>query len=115
MNLNMLEHVLVMWMFMNSGCEGILSPAAYQRMVATGELYRRLGVPNPTDALDLSTDGHTLLAGSYRGVAVLWRIDDLPTLIDWTYANRYIRELTCTERELYRLEPLCGEDSDATE
>ena len=34
---------------------------------------------------------------------------DLPLdeLIDWTHANRYLRELTCDEREQYRVEPLC--------
>jgi len=77
--------------------------------VATGEPYRRFtGSPNPVDALDLSTDGRTLLAGSYNGSAWLWRIDNLTELIDWTHANRYVPELTCEQRELYQLEPLCG-------
>ncbi|MEO8391925.1 MAG: protein kinase [Chloroflexota bacterium] len=76
--------------------------------VASGELYRRyIGSPVPVDALDLSADGRTLLAGSYDGIARLWRIDDLTQLIDWTRANRYVPELTCEQRALYRLEPLC--------
>lgn len=28
-------------------------------------------------------------------------------LIDWVQANRYVRDLNCTERALYRVEPLC--------
>jgi WD40 repeat protein len=29
------------------------------------------------------------------------------TLIDWVQANRYVRDLNCTERFLYQVEPLC--------
>ncbi len=80
--------------------------------VAADEPYRRYtGSPNPIDALDLSADGRTLLAGSYNGIARLWRVDDLAQLIDWTRANRYVPELTCTQRTLYRLDPLCDADA----
>jgi hypothetical protein len=42
----------------------------------------------------------------------LWRIDtSLDELLAWTRANRYIPELTCAQRALYRLEPLCPEDA----
>jgi hypothetical protein len=43
------------------------------------------------------------------GALIEWQIADLPLdeLIEWTYANRYVRDLTCTEREQYRVEPLC--------
>jgi len=76
--------------------------------VATGQPYRRLtGAPNPVDGLALSVDGKTLLAASYDGTARLWRVDDLPALIDWTLANRYVPDLTCDQRDLYQLEPLC--------
>jgi hypothetical protein len=33
----------------------------------------------------------------------------LDELLDWVAANRYVRELTCDERELYQIEPLCEE------
>jgi WD40 repeat protein len=76
--------------------------------VATGEPYRRYtGAPNPVDALDVSADGGTLLGGAYNGVARLWRIDDLPTLIEWTHAHRYVMDLTCEQRALYQIKPLC--------
>lgn len=28
-------------------------------------------------------------------------------VIEWTFANRYVRELTCVERSVYRVTPLC--------
>jgi len=31
----------------------------------------------------------------------------LDELIAWTIANRYVPELTCDQRKLYRLEPAC--------
>jgi hypothetical protein len=37
----------------------------------------------------------------------------LPSSLDkvraWIDDNRYVRELTCEERETYRIEPLCEE------
>ena len=39
----------------------------------------------------------------------LWRVDrNLDELIAWITANRSLRDLTCTERETYRVEPFCG-------
>ena len=34
-----------------------------------------------------------------------WRIDTHSELMAWTLDNRYVRELTCEERAIYRLEP----------
>jgi hypothetical protein len=38
---------------------------------------------------------------------MLWRIDSLDELFRWIDDNRYVRDLTCSERELYNLAP-CG-------
>ena len=60
-----------------------------------------------------SPDGHTALSGSGDRSLLLWRMShsqDLDELIAWTHANRYVRELTCVEREQYRIEPFCGEE-----
>jgi len=58
--------------------------------------------------LDLSADGRTLLAGSYNGITRLLRVDlTLNELLTWTRDHRYIPELTCEQRALYRLDPLC--------
>jgi len=46
------------------------------------------------------------------GSVALWRIDaSLDELVAWTHANRNVPELTCAQRALYRLEPLCPEDT----
>jgi WD40 repeat protein/DNA-binding SARP family transcriptional activator len=48
-------------------------------------------------------------SGSASDGIIEWKIADLPLdeLIEWTYAHRFVRELTCSEREQYRVEPLC--------
>jgi WD40 repeat protein/DNA-binding SARP family transcriptional activator len=40
---------------------------------------------------------------------IQWQLDipSLEELQDWIAANRYVREPTCDERELYQIEPLC--------
>jgi WD40 repeat protein len=75
--------------------------------VETGEVIRRYGngfVIKP----DFNADGSQALVGFHDGAVELWRMDTtLDQLLEWTQANRYIPELTCNQRELYRLEPLC--------
>jgi WD40 repeat protein/serine/threonine protein kinase len=78
--------------------------------VATGEAIRYFSGHNrPVDGLDLSADGRTLLSVAFDGTARLWRVDDLGELIAWTRANRYMPELSCEQRQLYRIEPFCEE------
>ncbi|MDX2163436.1 MAG: protein kinase [bacterium] len=47
--------------------------------------------------------GTRVIVGQEGGGTSLWRLFSLPELIAWTQENRYIRELTCVERELYRV------------
>ena len=56
-----------------------------------------------------SPDDQSAYSASLDGALIEWQIADpsLDETIDWTYANRYIRGLTCEEREQYRVEPLC--------
>jgi WD40 repeat protein/serine/threonine protein kinase len=77
----------------------------------TGEMLRRWGGENNgATALALSPDGHDAVVGFADGRVELWRIDaTLDDLITWVRANRYIPELTCEQRNLYQLEPLCPE------
>jgi WD40 repeat protein len=76
--------------------------------VETGEEIRRYGngfVVKPV----FNSDGSQALVGFHDGAVELWRMDTtLDELLEWTQANRYIPELTCNQRELYRIEPLCG-------
>jgi WD40 repeat protein len=89
---------------------------------ATGQLY--LWDPNTgqeirrfrSDTLlylfdiDMSPDGRMAVSPGGSGTAVLWDLT-LPTSLDevlaWITSNRYLREPTCQEREVYSLEPLC--------
>lgn len=49
-----------------------------------------------------------LAAGSSDNSVRLWRVLSPSELVDWTRNNRYVRELTCDEREQYSIEPLCS-------
>ncbi|MFN8372307.1 MAG: protein kinase [Anaerolineae bacterium] len=74
--------------------------------IGTGIAINRFeGFSEPASAVAYNPDGHTILSGSYDTTMILWRIDSLDELLNWVYANRYVRELTCTERELYNLSP----------
>lgn len=39
-----------------------------------------------------------------------WRLDSQDNLINWIEDNRYVREFTCQERELYNIAPLCSDE-----
>lgn len=76
----------------------------------TGKLYRRyLGhVPQSfVQDVDFSPDGRQLASSAF-GTIQLWQVNTQSSL-DWVLENRVVRELNCSERELYRVEPLCEE------
>ena len=77
----------------------------------SGEALRRYHAHSGrVNSVDFSPDGRTVLSGGDDGVMIEWRIDDtLEELINWTSANRYVAELTCSERARYGVEPLCEE------
>jgi WD40 repeat protein len=54
-----------------------------------------------------SPNGNRILVSEADGAMALWRIDTVDELIQWTYANREVRDLTCLERSQYHVEPLC--------
>jgi WD40 repeat protein len=75
----------------------------------TGEALRRYrGHDGMVLDVAFSPDGETILSGGlFDGQMIQWRIDDsLQELINWTQANRSLRELTCSEREQFNIEPL---------
>lgn len=52
---------------------------------------------------------HTALSCATDQSIIQWQLD-IPSpedLQEWIAANRHVRELTCDERELYQIEPLC--------
>ena len=58
----------------------------------------------------ISPDGQTALSCGTDQTIIQWQIDipSLDELLEWISLNRYVRELTCEERDLYQIEPLCS-------
>jgi WD40 repeat protein/serine/threonine protein kinase len=91
---------------------GSLSGVTTLWRVDTGEEIRRYG-GGFVNSLRFTPDGHHAVVGYQDGRVELWRIDStLEELLTWTQNNRYIPELTCEQRELYQIEPLCETESD---
>lgn len=77
--------------------------------VATGaELRRFTGHGDAVRSVAFGPDGTLVLSGSGDRTLRLWQVTlTLDGLVTWIQANRYVRELTCAERDLYQVEPLC--------
>ncbi|MBI5667889.1 MAG: protein kinase [Chloroflexi bacterium] len=77
--------------------------------VATGvELRRLTGHTDDIRSVVFSPDERYALSGSGDGTMRLWQVSlSLDDLASWIRANRYVRDLTCAERELYGVPPLC--------
>lgn len=73
--------------------------------VATGEeLHRFSGHSDWVQEVALSPDGTFAISAAQDRTARIWRIDrTTEALVAFARDNRYIRELTCSERELYRV------------
>lgn len=56
-----------------------------------------------------SPDNKTAYAASQDSKLIEWQIPEmtLPELLNWISANRYIRPLTCAEKQQYNITPLC--------
>jgi WD40 repeat protein len=76
-----------------------------------GELIRRSEGHGVIFDLALAPDGQSVLFGSTDRTITQWRIDNpsVDELLAWIAANRYLPELTCAEREIYQIEPLCDD------
>jgi WD40 repeat protein/serine/threonine protein kinase/DNA-binding XRE family transcriptional regulator len=72
--------------------------------VASGQELRRF---DATGALvysaAFSADGRTILAGTTDGTLRRWRVDTLPELLAWTAQNRFVPELSESQRAAYQL------------
>lgn len=77
--------------------------------IETGDVLRRYG-NGWIMKFVFTEEGNRALAGYRDGTLEMWRIDaTLDELLTWTKNNRYIPDLTCEQRELYGVEPLCEE------
>lgn len=81
--------------------------------IASGmELFRFDGHAAGLRAVAFHPSGEMFVSGARDWQAIEWRLPLPPQeLIAWARENRYIRDLTCTERETYRIEPLCNSTS----
>ncbi|NJL56553.1 WD40 repeat domain-containing protein [bacterium] len=73
--------------------------------VASGsELRRYTGHASGVWSVAFTPDGQQLISASGDGDLILWRSSvALEDLVDWIYANRYVYELSCNERESFNL------------
>ena len=72
----------------------------------SGEVVRRFfGHDGGIWGIDISPDGSTAVTGGEDFTIIQWQLVDpsLEELLDWIDTNRYMRELTCDERDLYRI------------
>ena len=74
-----------------------------------GEPLRRYsGHTDQLQPVDWHPNGGEALSGGFDGQLIRWRIDaDLESFKAWLERNRYIRPLTCAERDAFHILPLC--------
>lgn len=75
------------------------------------ERYRYVGHTDRVTEVRFSEDGRTIMSSGLDGDLFLWRLPQpLPEMVAWAKASRYVRDLTCSERNLYLSENLvCDE------
>ena len=64
-----------------------------------------------------TADATAMLTGGPDTIVRLWDITplSLDELAEWTRTNRYVPELTCRQRDQYRIQPPCGENGNVPE
>lgn len=91
----------------------LLSASADRTLIiwdaTTGQLTRRIyGHTNSITKAIFSADNQTIFSSAYDASIRQWQLLDTDSLIQWVEENRYVRPLTCDERTLYNIEPLCS-------
>jgi WD40 repeat protein len=73
------------------------------------ELYDLNVHPQTVYSVAISPDSKTAFSISNDGLLVRWNISEksLQEWIEWIYANRYVRPLTCAEKAQFRVEGTC--------
>jgi WD40 repeat protein len=57
-------------------------------------------------SVSFAPDGERFISTAFDSKILLWNFSRQSGL-DWIRENRYIRELSCSERDIYRVEPPC--------
>ena len=70
---------------------------------------RNIGVTNWN--AQFTPDGSRAFVSDFTGIITEWSFEERPLdeLIEWITNNRLLRDFTCQERQLYRIEPFCEE------
>ncbi|NJD59569.1 MAG: hypothetical protein C3F13_19210 [Anaerolineales bacterium] len=73
------------------------------------ELYSLTAHKQTVYSVAFSPDSKTAFSVSNDGMLVQWNISEksLQEWVDWIYANRYVRPLTCAENIQYRIDSTC--------
>jgi WD40 repeat protein len=80
--------------------------------VADGtEIKRFDGHTDEVQVVAFSANGNSLYSGAKDATMRRWQVLSLTELEQWAQNNRFIPTLTCEQRVLYRVEPLCAADS----
>jgi len=58
-------------------------------------------------SIDHSESGKRFVTAGNDGVILMWERRTLDEMVDSAYGQRYVRELTCEERDLFQVQPLC--------
>ncbi|MBZ0279545.1 MAG: TIR domain-containing protein [Anaerolineae bacterium] len=75
--------------------------------VESGDILRRYdGHSRELNSVAFSPDGASIISGAGDATLLLWRYDNIDQLQAWVRENRYVPELTCTQRAAYDA-PLC--------
>jgi WD40 repeat protein/tRNA A-37 threonylcarbamoyl transferase component Bud32 len=90
----------------------LLSGSEDTRMILwdinTGQPLRTFsGQDAPITSVDFTPDGQFALSGAVDGSMWVWGIGNSGDVLEYANDNRYIPELTCNQREQYRVQPLC--------
>jgi WD40 repeat protein/serine/threonine protein kinase len=84
--------------------------------IETGDWLRHFrGNTNWVRAIDYSPVADVFVTGDSDGSIILWDMQTMDAMIDWAQQNRYVRKLTCEERELFNIEPYCEKSADTDE
>lgn len=80
---------------------------------STGDVLRQLSASEAmVYGVAFTRDGDSLLSADADGRLRVWRLSlDLASLLSWTRSSRYLRDLSCTDQQLYRLVDSCGDAS----
>ncbi len=77
--------------------------------VATGLPVHQVTVDSAVESVSITPGAGAMLTGGPDTILRLWDITPmrLDELIEWAYTNRHVPELTCRQRDQYRIEPPC--------